>query len=133
MSILQIAGETLWFLILVVFLVVIYAIGCVPMFLGSRLIHGTDGLRRTDWLFGALGFALLVTSWLFWWIVVGRGVYGWPNMMNECFWAGLIGGLFVRLRVWLAGLVSSPRLVSIVIVAVGIFAMSFFLCHLFDL
>ena len=114
-------------------LLVVYSAACGSLFLVSRLILPKQSLQKSDWLFGLFGFLLVPLSWLFWWCLVGRGVYGWVNMMHVTFWAGVIGGLFVFLRVWLFGRVPCPRLISFAFIAVGTFLVSFLLGKVFEL
>jgi hypothetical protein len=114
-------------------LLIIYSVSCGSLFLASRLFLPEHSLQKSDWLFGLFGFLLVPLSWLFWWCLLGRGIYGWLNMMHVTLWAGVIGGFFVFLRVRLFGLVPCPRLISLVFIAVGTFTVSFFLWKVFDL
>jgi hypothetical protein len=114
-------------------LLVIYLVTCSSLFLATRLIFPEHSLQKSDWLFGLFGFLLVPASWGFWWTYAGRGVYGWLNMMHVTFWAGIIGGSFVGLRIWLLGRVPFPRLISFLCIAFGTFVVSFLLWRVFDL
>ena len=132
-SLSNIAGAVVYTTIILGSLLGIYSISCSLVILSSQLVYRDKRSDWLDWLVGGLGFVLLLVSWLFWWWLAGRGVYGWLNMMHESFCAGFVGGLFAFLRVWFSGRVFFPKSVSFILITVTIFTLSFFLWHIFDL
>jgi hypothetical protein len=124
-----------YFVIILVVLTPVYVVGMLviglPLFIANARLK-LPFVRR-DFVFALLPFGVLWLSWIVWWLLIGRGVYGFTNMVNQSFWAGILGGVYLAVKSVLHRHTTAAGIIGIIVITCGPFALSYFLYNVFPL